>query len=83
MTMDEYFLTTFKSHWVKDEYNLGILSAFYTEPWNIAKMVQLFSLKIWSLILISTLAIMLFNTLFSRLTGSLIYQDNVLINNFA
>ena len=68
-TCGKYMMETFQTHWVKEEHNLVILSSFSIEPPNITKMIQLFSLNIWLLILISTLVITLFNTFYNRLSG--------------
>ena len=57
------------SHWVKHGYNVAIMSAYVTQQPNIAKMIQMFSLNIWSLILISTLVITLFNIIYNRIRG--------------
>ena len=67
MTYESTLLDTCESNWIKDGYNVGILSAYVTQPPNITKMIQLFSLNIWSLILISTLVITLFNEIYDRL----------------
>ena len=66
-TIDQGFLNNFQTHWVKEEYNLAILSEYRLEPPNIANMIQLFSVETWYLILTSTLIISIFNTLYSRL----------------
>ena len=62
---DEHLLKNFQTHWIKEDNNLAILTSFSVQPPNIAKMVQLFSLNIWYLILISTLVISFFNTLYN------------------
>ena len=64
MTYDRSLLRKFDSHWVKEGYNLAILSSYVTQQPNIAKMIQLFSMNIWSFILISTLVITLLNTFY-------------------
>ena len=70
--LDNSTLSQADSHWVKDVYNLAILSTYVTQPPNISKIIQLFSLNIWSLILISTLVITLFNTIKNFSFNSLI-----------
>ena len=69
MTYDRNFLENFDGHWFGEGYNLGILSAFVKQSPNISKMIELFSLNIWSHILISTLVITLFNTINGRFEG--------------
>ena len=64
MTYDRSLLRKFDSHWVKDGYNLGILSSYVTKQPNITKIIQLISMNIWSFILISTLVITLFNAFY-------------------
>ena len=65
-TLDLYLFNNYKTHWIKEEFNMVILSAFYTEPPNINKLIQMFSFDIWFLILTSTLAITLFNTIYMQ-----------------
>ena len=71
MTYESTLLDTCESNWIKDGYNVGILSAYVTQPPNITKMIQLFSLNIWSLILISTLVITFFTTIYDRFKGEI------------
>ena len=66
-TIDQGFMRDFQTHWIKEEYNLAILSEYHMEPPNIAKMIQLFSVETWYLILTSTLIISIFNTFYSHL----------------
>jgi hypothetical protein len=66
---DEHLLNNFQTHWIKEENNLAILTSFSVQPPDIAKIIQLFSLNIWYQILMTTLLITFFNTIYNFVIG--------------
>jgi hypothetical protein len=60
MTIEEWLFNFAFTHWIRNDYNIVMLSALYSEPSNLMNMLKIFSSQIWlciinSIALISTL----------------------------
>jgi hypothetical protein len=60
MTIEEWLFKFAFAHWIRNDYNIVMLSALYSEPSNLMNMLKIFSSQIWlciinSIALISTL----------------------------
>ena len=79
MNLDSYMLGFSDSHWVKDEYNLVIISAHFTEEPNMMKIFQIFSFDIWLIILLTTICLTIFFLIYNCVKSNL---DNFIqLNN--
>jgi len=60
MTIEKWLFDFAFAHWIRNDYNIVMLSALYSEPSNLMNMLKIFSSQIWifiinSIALISTL----------------------------
>ena len=69
MGIIEWSLSFAKIHWFKDDYQFVILSAIQTQPSNMTKILKLFSIEIWLLIMTSILIITSFLIISKKLQG--------------
>jgi len=51
MTIEEWFFKFATANWMRDDYNLVIMSAIYAEPPNLANMLSTFSFNTWFFII--------------------------------
>ena len=71
MNLDSYMFENADCHWVKDEYNLVIMSAHYTEEPNMKKIFQIFSFNIWLLISLTTIYLTIFFLVYNFVKSNL------------
>ena len=64
-------------HWYADINNMVILSRLYTQPMDMSKMFEVFSVTVWTLILLSTISVALFVYFYNYFKGLLFnIRDN-------
>ncbi len=60
MTIGEFLYGFSRTQWIREEFNLVIMSALYTEQPNLIKIIKTFSLQIWVFIILKILIITTF-----------------------
>ncbi len=53
MTIEEWLFRFAFTHWIRNDYNLVMLSGLYSEPSNLINILKIFSSQIWILIMSS------------------------------
>ncbi len=60
MTIEDFLHGFSRTQWIREEFNLVIMSALYTEHPNLIKIIKTFSLQIWMFIILKILIITTF-----------------------
>lgn len=82
MTIDDYLYDFSRTQWMRQDYNLVIMSALYTEPPHLIRIVKMFSLQIWIFIIFEILIITTFLFIKNKFEGMKIYSFGKLTFSF-